>query len=814
MKEEKADKVTFPSIYAPNSVKETEDYAKQVFRGALNATSAYREARAKQVTKARQYAQGKQSITQYLDELSIEGSKQYVNINYSPTKILQKFEKIVVDDYQQLKEKSKVIAKAYQIQLRKDRKKADLRFRMEFGSQIAELEQAVGFPLEDQSQKVPEDEDELDLIMSLNPDEREEVLMREMVEKVLRDNDVETLKRSFLSDLFQVNIAGIHHYTDRKGKIKVEFIQAEDAIYDTSRFEEFNKDIAFAGKATMMNIAEIRDLFNIPREKEEQLYKLAHTFRTNYGNSSFLGDYFNNNWYNAHSRPYDEFRVPVYHLWKKTYDVKGYVEGYDSYGKEIFDIDEKITEEKLKGSRKKTGTSNIETAYEGWFAGNIHCPVVLEWGKQVNQVREGKNKEVCLCPYIFFMPDNRGSMMEESAVERVISEVQTLDVAMLKIKLTLANHPPAGYAIDIESLMDIDLGDGTMSPLDIDDIYKQTGKLFMKRTTSEGQPQQALPIVPLDISIQNSISTYLTVYNTALNNIRDILGINANREGTANLNRVSNGAMSASIAISQTATYYLYRGFLKAMNTLVTHLGIRIVDVLRFGNPDKGYLSYLGEENIEFIKSREEILASNYVFEYNASISKEEEERLVGLVNAGVASRELEMPDALLILEVKDYAIASRLLRYYLNKKKKADQEHAIQVQQAQAEAQGQASVQAEEARRQTIQVEQDLQTLQWKVKGESAERVAQTNVINMLLQAKLNGTELSPKEQQLVDLFLDNALTTQEQSLIESEEQIESKTMQEEQDQAVMQAQQAVESGQMAEQEAMEELQKMGIQM
>src|SRR5690606_7570314 len=98
-----------------------------------------------------------------------------------------------------------------------------------------------------------------------------------------------------------------------------------------------------------------------------------------------------------------------------------------------------------------------------------------------------------LCPYIFFMPYNRGTMMEESAVEKVIAEIQTMDASMLKIKMTIANHPPVGYAIDYEALMDIDLGNGTLDPLDLQEIYQQTGKLYIKRRKDDGGFDNSLP---------------------------------------------------------------------------------------------------------------------------------------------------------------------------------------------------------------------------------------------------------------------------------------------------------------------------------
>src|SRR5690625_1751659 len=137
----------FPNPYVSNKTKDSPEYGEQVFRAILKNSGSYRSKRKKEISEARRYAQGRQPLKQYLDELNIEGNKQYTNIAYEPTKVLQKFEKIVVDDYQQLQEEPKAKAVSKHIKERKEKRKSDLRFRMEFQDMIGELEQEVGFPI-------------------------------------------------------------------------------------------------------------------------------------------------------------------------------------------------------------------------------------------------------------------------------------------------------------------------------------------------------------------------------------------------------------------------------------------------------------------------------------------------------------------------------------------------------------------------------------------------------------------------------------------------------------------------------------------
>lgn len=802
--------VGFPSPYVPNSVKNSEDYAKQMFGAILDATATYRTNRKAQITNSRMYARGKQPLQQYLDELKIEGDNMYINISYDPTKVISKFEKIVVDDYQQLKETPKAVGTSYHLQERKERNKANLKFRMEYDPYIKGLEQEVGFAVEDPNVKVPQDEEELDLITSLNADEREELLLTEMIKKVFKDNDLESKKRQFLSDIFQVNFGAYRHYTDRRNKIRIDFIPAEDVIYSSSSLENF-QDISYAGSFSTATISELRDQFDISEEKEIELYKLAFAFKNEYGNYSLLEERFNYDWRRLANRPYDDFTVPVYHIWKRTVKNVGYLEGEDSYGKKIFDIDKDINKSELKpnNNKKRTGVVYPETSYEGWFAGNIGCSIVLEWGESFNQVREGKNKESVLCPYIFFMPDNRGTMMEESAVEKVIPEIRMLDLASLKIKTTLANHPPVGYAVNMDALMDIDLGYGELQPLSLDQIAQQTGKYYYKLKGEDGAVN-GLPITPLNISIMDTINTYLVIYNNAMNNIRDTLGINTNREGTASINRASNSAIQTQIAISQTATYYIYRAFLKATELLTKHIGIRILDVLTFGSPNKGYLQYLGESNIDFINEREEITASNYDFYFNPQMTKQDEEYLVNMVNAGLTSRQLEIPDALFIMGLKNIDLAQKYMKYLFKKNKENEHNRALEMQQNQIQGQESMAVNVEREKQNTIQIQSQLQAQEWKIKGEATTEQAIYNMVGKILEAQLGGTVLTPQMEQLLMTTLDNAQTKQEKSMYSTEQELEQQAQAEQQNEVLQQLEQRVQSGELSPEEAQMQLEQM----
>src|SRR5690606_33901513 len=129
-----------------------------------------------------------------------------------------------------------------------------------------------------------------------------------------------------------------------------------------------------------------------------------------------------------------------------------------------------------------------------------------------------------------------------------------------------------------------------------------------------------------------------------------------------------------------------------------------------------------------------------------------------------------------------------------------------------QAEAQGDMAVRVEEAKRETFQIQSALQAQEWKIKGENSTEVAILEMAKEVLKARLEGKQVPQENLELERLVLDNALTKQEKSLSETEEQIEYELVKREQEAVIQQDSQAVENRTISEEDAMMQLQQMGL--
>lgn len=802
----------FPSGMLPKVEKDAPRYGKQVAQAILSATRDQREAFKKRLFENRKYAEGNQSIDEYLDELEIDGKNMYTNISYRPRPIAQKFKNVVVNGYLMKKEYPSVNATSKHIQERKERKKSDAEFRMEYGEVLGAVSQEAGVPLTDPSEFTPETKEQSDIYFSLNGKEKEELLMQDMVSFALRDNDIESIKASALDDQFVAQLHGYYNYIDENGRLIIDYIQPEDIIADNSRKEDFT-DCEYKGRWIRMSVSEVRKRFALTPKQEEALFGCAKDANGFFGNPTQTLRW-EDDYRRAESRPYDSYTIEIMHVWYRTSKVLSYVEGTDRYGRQVFDVSYDSPKSGIKSDgRKKVGVKYPQTAYEGFFTASAN--ICLEWGEQKNILRKGEDKEELLSNFIFFMPYNKGRQLPKSLMSLMVDSIRTMDVAILKIKQVIAKATPDDYIIDIDSLNALDLGTGEeLQPLDIMSIFNQTGRLYYKGTKEDGVTPNQIPVRANLNPLAEKIQTYINVYNTELANIRDYLGVNEFRDGSASSPRTGFRFMQAQAEASNTATWFLYRAYIKSTQELIKQIGIRIWDALNYGEVNKGYLKYLGKENIEFIQQRKDITASSYDIEFKLGMDEEAIANLNNDINICLTNGTLEIPDAILIREIDDPMIAAKMMSYVYEKRRKQKLQEQDLNQKNAANYTSQAGKAVEQAKQATVQLQIQADMAKEKSRGDNDQiGFLLKGAIDLITESFKTGTEIPPMYLPLIDLALQSASSKTEQSLKGTLQEAQAQDQQQAQQDILGQVQQALDSGEIDESQAQQILQENGIQ-
>lgn len=749
---------TFPSPLAPDKDKNKPSFGERVAAAILNSTSSSRAERDRIVANNRLFAKGKQPIKPYLDQLTEDGHTTYNNIIYSPRPIVAKFEEIVVNGYMEQTEYPKVTSMSKHVKDRKDRKRDEAKFRMQYKDLIAEVSQASGLPMEDPSAFVPRTEEELDVWFNMNDKEKEEILMQRMLTFVAEDIDLEELKQKVLSEQFQAGLHGVYSYLDRRNRLKVDFIPAEDCVYGPFSGEK-SKNLPYAGRFLRYTVSDIRARWGLTEEQEEDLFKCAGNHKGKFGNPNTHLSW-SNSYRTSNSRPYDSWTVPVFHCWWKCNKVETYIEGKDRYKRTVFSTF-KDEDEVRPSDNKSIGKIYSQTAYEGYFLhsdGNTGTSC-LEWGEVRNGLRAGEDKEDVECPFIFRMPGNKGELTPISPVSKIIPDVMSVDLLDLKIKAAIARAAPSGYAVDFNSLLNVDLGDGvdTANPLTLMDIYRNTGWLFYNSKPESGDGALPAPISQNNTSFDPQITGFLELYNWHRNEIREILGINEFRDGSATNPRIGYRYAQAQLSQSNTATLSLYRAWLTTGSELFRHIGIRIWDSLVFGTPNKGYLKFLGEKDADFIKYAKEITASSYDIKYEMGMTAQDREELEANIQTGIAAGTIDVVDAIAIRSVDDIVLANQILRVRAEMKRRDRMEEAEQNSRMSAEANAQAGQAVEQAKSESAIAIAQMQAQVKQTQGEQERDKEMEKLVWDLIRSEAAGQPIPEQYQGLVEIVLSN---------------------------------------------------------
>jgi hypothetical protein len=78
-------------------------------------------------------------------------------------------------------------------------------------------------------------------------------------------------------------------------------------------------------------------------------------------------------------------------------------------------------------------------------------------------------------------------MIPKSMVSSIIGFADQLQITHLKLQQSIAKAKPDGLIVDIEGLENVQLGrGGELQPLDIQDIYEQTGIFYYRSKNPDG----------------------------------------------------------------------------------------------------------------------------------------------------------------------------------------------------------------------------------------------------------------------------------------------------------------------------------------
>ena len=735
----------FPDPSAPSYEKSSQAYGKKYARaileqwGGTEATNSLYQKRLKEFENNRDYAQGTQSTQIYKQILnSLEptgGDGTLLNLDWTPVPIVPKFVKIVVNKILSRKPYPNVEAIDPLSRGEKEQKKARTVAAIENKQFLSELKQS-GVAVKDDIDNLPDTVEEAEIFMDTNIKLAGEIAAQLATNLTLEWNDFsDTTFRRAVEDLVTCGMAAVKRENDPNFGIVERYVDPAHLIH--SYTEDFSmRDLVYAGEIRQMSIL---DLKRIAKDlTEDEWYKIAVKVKDKYGNNAArIGQQYYDQASGRNAFGYDEFRVSVLDFEFIGLDQQVYEEKQSKYGNVGFYF--KGSEYKLPTQSvfdRKPYYMDVMCLYGGLYVEG--CDILVNYGKKENQPRNIHDLSRTTLSYSVVATNFR-RMMPKSMVSGITGFADQLQLTHLKIQQAIAKAKPDGIMIDIEGLENVQLGTGgELSPLDLQDIYEQTGVMYYRSKNPEGGFQNP-PIREINNTIRN-INELIALYNHYLRMIRDATGINEVMDGSTPKGDALVGVREQQMAAGNNAIYDITHSslilFKKVCDDIIKCIQILPKESVLFGT----YKKAIGEDALEAIKAFEKLPMFNYGVRIVTEMNDADRAYLEQNIQVALAQKELDLEDAIAIRRLKDIDQAERLLIIRRQKRIKRLQEMAMQNSQAQAQANAQASQAKAQADAQLAQVKAQLAMQQAQLQASLDMKVNQLKYQYELQIAQIKG--------------------------------------------------------------------------
>lgn len=719
----------FPNPLAPTEKKLDKNYGLQYAKAMLaqwggldNQNSIYGK-RYKEFERARAYAAGTQDTSIYKQILNSldpdNGDGALMSLDWTPVPIVPKFARIVVNKIISSYRYPQVEAVDPLSQSEKDIKKRKLAVRIENKDKFLEAKQA-GLEVDIDPETLPETPEEAEIFLETNVKTDAEVAAQLGAQMTLSWNNFdERVYRRVVEDLVSCGMGVSKRTNDPNYGINQEYVDPKLFIHSFTEDPTFS-DLVYAGHIKTMSIAELKRIAGTQfHEKDYQA--MAQTVMNKDGNDPSLfsrrqlGDTVN-----VQEMPYDEYTIQVLDFEFISVDSMVYEKKMSRFGNQGFYFKgEHYEVPKNSIYDREIINMNNATLYGGSYIIGTHH--VFNYG-QCNNVPKNIHDLTRVRLSYSVIATNIRNMIPKSLVSSVIGFADQLQLSHLKIQQAVAKAKPDGILVDIEGLENVDLGrGGELSPLEIQDIYEQTGVMYYRSKNPEGGFQNP-PIREINNSIRN-INELIALYNHYLRMIRDATGINEIVDGTTPKTDTLVGVGKMAESASNNALYDITNSAMVYYRRVCEDI-IKCLQIL----PSRSvlyqvYEKAIGQTNMSVLNSFKELPMYNFGVRVLSDLSDMDRQYLEQNIQIALAQKEIDLEDAIAIRNIKDVDQAERLL--IIRRKKRMAQQMAMQ--QANIQAQSQANAQAAQASMQAeVQKEQVLAQLDMQKKQMEFEMKAQ----------------------------------------------------------------------------------------
>ncbi len=722
----------FPDPLAEQPKKLTKQYglqyAKAIYSqwGGVDIDGSLYSKRWREFEVSRDYANGTQDTSIYKQILSSldpnNGDGSMLSLDWTPVPIVPKFVKIVVNNILSSKMYPNVEAIDPLSRSEKDIEKNKIKIRVEERESIEEAK-ASGLKVRVDPSQLPDTPEEVEIFLESNLKTAAEVASQIGINLTLSWNDFdERIYRRNVEDLVNVGMAVVKRENDPNYGIVTKYVDPAYFIHSYTDDPNFS-DIVYAGHIERLSISELKRIAG-DQFTEEQYKNMAKTVMNRYGNNpNIIGSSTYDGNLDRYNYGYDEYTIQVMDFEFVSVDNVIFEKKESAYGNIGF---------YHKGNKYSAPTNSVydreavymqnSTLYGGCFI--IGTEHIYNYGLKKNVPKNVHDLSRTRMSYSAIATNIR-RMIPKSIVSGVIGFADQLQLSHLKIQQAIAKAKPDGLLVDNEGLENVQLGrGGELQPLDIQDIYEQTGVFYYRSKNPEGGFQNP-PVRPLDNTIRN-INELIALYNHYLRMIRDATGINEVMDGTSPKGDQLVGVRQQQLAAGNNALYDITNASL----VLYRRVCEDIVKCLQIIPPKtilyQAYEKAIGKENMSVLSSFSKLPMYNFGVRVVSDMNDVDKAYLEQNIQVALAQKEIDLEDAIAIRQLRDIDQAERLLVVRRKKRIKQQQETAAMNSQMQAQMNQQTAMASSQGKIQEEQMKAQIDAQRIQIETQAKAQLMQ----------------------------------------------------------------------------------------
>lgn len=513
--------------FAPFEVKQSNSYGldvakfitQQWFNGGVIHQGGNCEfiTRRDYIRNKRKFVRGEKDIMQFKKLLSrSKGDLKYINIDFRYINIARKFCNIVIngmspENYMlDIRSTDKITVKL------KENKMNDYRKYMASRSLLESASKELGIDLKPGG-FVPDDEEELELFMSIKDRPKIEIAEELLIDWILNTNDWSQIDADLREDLVTCGIMVSRVYIDKNDGVKVSYVDPENYIHSLINKNNFD-DKFYEGVVETITVGDLMRESGLGLEEARNIAK-GYNYSWKEGLDS--------------SQNYEKLlghKVDILRFAWKTIKTIKYKQKIRKG--EVVKLS-KRNDEFTAPNRSDVG--ELSNTFDTWFEGNyvIGSDYVYGWKECENNYDDVMNKS--MSPYLTHALAIRNNRLYAftDEIEVIADDMQ---LTALKIKHLLSELKPDVIELDIDMLAELPTLGGTKreSWEEALDLFQAKGIALKKRINlgDEGGIKEGNAVQSHPFQQGQAITILLNSWANDYNLIRENTGINPAVDGS------------------------------------------------------------------------------------------------------------------------------------------------------------------------------------------------------------------------------------------------------------------------------------------